>query len=251
MSNQLKGWKVFKYNKRTCLEEDKLSYCKTKIEKYSERIFLDESSSDIIIYTTPSKHLELNLVKRNLEVRMFEWNLKETIMIILEKYPLDSIDIILSGRVAYFIKRPHSNEERKNRFQLSKEKTELYERENNNFNKLKDENSIKKHAIKQILCGLFKRNEESTVDNKITDDLNLKENALFGITFYKMEDILEFRKEFVKSDTLDYWIKRKGILEEITNLNKITPKYSEKVCSFEGFISKIKQHSIFNKNKPN
>ncbi|KAM0680650.1 hypothetical protein GINT2_001338 [Glugoides intestinalis] len=99
MTHSLIGWKVFKYTKNVRNEKDIYSYCKTKIDKLSERIFLEDNQRDIFIYTSPSKTLEILITKETLEMRLFQWKTTETAFVVLEKCALKQLTFEVDDRL--------------------------------------------------------------------------------------------------------------------------------------------------------
>ncbi|ELA41231.1 uncharacterized protein VICG_01720 [Vittaforma corneae ATCC 50505] len=109
------GWRIFMYKKQIRNENDAYSYCKTRLREYSERLFIDDTSSNsendygemhgynnvdshgkaygnghnkvecVSIFTSPSKTIELLIIHDWIEIRLFEWGEKGTGLIILEK----------------------------------------------------------------------------------------------------------------------------------------------------------------------
>lgn len=104
------GWKLFKYERETPfgILSEEMSYCKCKILQYSNKVFQDQGSSRIIeIFATASTTLEC-IIDDFIEIRLFAWNMNNTISVILEKIEIANLKCIFQDRQIEFTTTKHT-----------------------------------------------------------------------------------------------------------------------------------------------
>ena len=225
------GWSLFSYSKQIFNEEDRISYCNTRIDKLSQPLFLDDPSDEIFIYSTASRTLELILDDKDMSVRLFLWEETKTINIVIEKIPIAQAQIEIKGRKVLF-----------NRFEINfynGEELETFKAEFCSRKQVKA-NGIGNDYINSMLE--YKKTKDKSIFEPNKENQNFINNMPFlsnGIAVYNEFNCSKqpiWHSTFSK-DPRNNFIKATNQLD-ISYSNKKEPE--EKILFIKNFISKLK-----------
>lgn len=213
------GWRVFTYKKQVRSDKDAYSYCKIKLNEYSEKLFVDDTSSNsqsdcdelggsskasdhgktgsISIYTSPSKTIEFLIINDWIEVRLFEWREKGTGLIILEKSSIKEVRYKANGHERTVAFTTHKNNCASGQFKVV-------------FYKEDD-----KHAFLAYLADKAKSVDMESIDVRDLALKNFTDHVCIAKFVSKMNEMSSGEKSHVECASVEGFIKEMNAMSEL------------------------------------